>query len=342
MRFCYGLLLVFFFNLFSFSQKIPKGYTLVDLEILKSNNEPLRNENITFSNKNTNLGISVFTDDDGKCSVLLKQKEKYNIYFWDKEYTRMLPIPKAQKFSYPIPILIDEGLFATVIFDYMNYDGESIPNEWVQCTDNITGKIYTAITDFEGKAYFYVPRGHEYSFDIKTIHNIRTYHVKMAEGYSSYEVRVPIVAYSSENYKQNQENYRLQEIEFEKLEKHNDSIIAVTPVSVLLFFNNESGNEFPKFKVYDSSKKENLLGQIDAAWKVKDMCGNDRRLCLGSFEGIPKTWNAFIPTKLTRGKHTFYIESLDGSIKKEIEVDIPVYCHPDHLNTYKVSAPICY
>lgn len=337
-------LLCFFIISIGIGQQIPKGYCLVHLEIQRSNETPLKNESLTFweQGQKQNLGISTVTDSRGKCSVLLRKKAKYNILFLDYEYTKMLPVSSQNEMNYPIPIMIDEGLFATIKFEYKNYENKPAPNEWVKCTNNSTGESDEAYTGEDGIAYFYIPRGFEYSFDITTTLQIRTFAVKVAKGYASYEVRVPIKAQSTEEYKQEMVEYERIEKEMAAYHKHNDSIIDITPVNVFLFFNNESGEDFPMFKVYDSKKKLHCLGQINTAWESSGMCAANSKLCLGSFKNIPDEWKAYLTVKLTRGKHTLYIESLDGTIKKEVVVEVLVYTNVDHLDTYKVSARICY
>ena len=332
------------FSIISYSQSVPKGYCLVHLEVQRSNESPLKNECITFktTDKPYGMGKSVVTDDNGKCSILLKKKKRYTIYFLEYTYTRMLSIPNENEYTYPIPILIDEGLFATLKVEFINFEGTANSQEWVRCTDDLTGQVREGITNQDGQAFFYVPRGHAYTFDVKTEYGIRTYEVKMAKGYATYEVRVPLVGLSTEEYKIQEINYREAERKWKMQERYNDSIIGVTPVEVILFFNNETGQEFPQFKVYAARDKKVFYGQINNAWSSEGMCESGHRLCLGSVTGIPDEAKAVIPLELTRGIHTFYIESLDGSVKKEVDVNIPVNTSLNHLEDYKITAPICY
>ena len=308
------------------------------MEFQKSNETPLENTAITFISNDKKHHEAVITNDQGKCTIELKQNKHYTIHYDVYKYKRMTIIPKTATYNYPIPIIIDEGIFATAILDYTDYNGNPVINEWVKCTDNNTGNIYEDSTDENGQINFYIPRGHSYTFANQFDTNLRTYTVKEAKGYAIYSVKIRVNAQSTEQYKKGLEDWAIWTKKQQEEQRKNDSIAKITPVKVLLFLNSDDGELYSKVKVY-TQNKETLIGNIDAHWTVEGLCERNSRLCLGSF-GDNKDFTSHIEMELLEGTHIFHVESKDGSLNKDIEVKIErpySFYGSDQL----FSVPIC-
>ena len=334
-------------------QKTPDNCK-VSMTLYRADMKPLGNKLVSFRSDDGKHQEDVVTKSDGYCMLYLNKNTHYDIIYEDLIYSGFEKISNSDVINITGEMIIDGGLFSIVyvkVFDNMD-DYGLLKGELITCESQSTGIIYEATTNMKGIAEFYVPRNSEYVFHSTYEKNLRTLTVGNGKGASIYSMSFDVsTTPASQYYKRLKDAEAARKAWLREWERQ-DSLIGTIAINVLVFINITNAKNasfhpsFREIKVYDSSKKNKLLGVIKGSWSIETLCEKDMRLCLASVTKEDGGYSqSVLHLKLTRGLHSFYIENEDGTFNQDVEVDIPVRKGYNYLlkhkDNYSITAPLC-
>ena len=335
------------------SQNLSKTCS-VSMNLYRANMKPIANKLVTFKSDDEKHHVEIITKEDGFCKVNLNQNTHYNIIFQNIFYTKMFKIPKSYRLDFNGPILIDGGLFTTIKLEVFDNEGnyDLLKQEKIQCESITTGVIYRNKTNQSGIVEFYVPRNSSYTFHSEFEKDIQKINVGNGQGVSVYTVLLKANTTPENQYYLRIKKAENEAIAREKQFKLEDSLKGTIPINVILFLNielkdkNGEFHHFGEISVYDSHKKNKLLGVLHGNWNIEGLCEKGMRLCTRSITNADGSYtDAVLPIKLKRGTHELYIENSSGILKKTVEVDVKIQTSygflKNNFNDYSVTAPLC-
>ncbi len=272
--------------------------TLVILKVLNPDDSPYKNALVKFINSSM-IEFKATTDNNGVLRTLLPIGNKFMVTCGELKNERLINLSNRGYATWTGTRYTCR--FIKFTFNFRDYQNKPIYQESI-FTVLDSGDTLIEKTNQDGNAKFFVPI--ERVFEVSTKHKVIKRFEIPDDGYEAISLSFKYRGQSSKAIEKEEKEDQLAQIEYEKLQKTRDSILAyedsirsTQPTGIIFFASDKEMRYLGEISVFDGGKEGDKLGTVNAVW---------------SCHSGPGVKDAEVTLEKTKGNYSYYAKSSQG------------------------------